>query len=582
LSFFAGRVGVIWFSMIFAPLAFVSSIVPELAGKLKQLGWDTWLSTFMKACFNAPIFFFFMYLIVNLVGGPNGGVLSGILGAWNNPSLIAFFVGIMLPTMILIGLLMQAKKIAEDMAGEFGAAFAGVVAAGTGLAAMAVTGGAAALGSRTIGAAASNIAKNDHLKGVASGAIPAGKFEKWRAQKTLSAANSLKSSSFDLRQTQGGNALSKITGVNMNMGAGLVSGVTGFAAGVTGIDGLKRDLSTGARAGGYDAEVARRVEETNKRSEMFAGGFDEKAYRDQEVKIKERETGISDQEDVVSKKEDEVAKIKAEAAAEPNTKKKNALNKDAATKQIELNGEKDALRKMKKGSGDKVVEEVDPKTGKPTKTRDLKPSDVGKALHVLKGDGKEQKNWIVDRFEFADSVSLNTMNKNLENIKKARMKQYHLSLMEGSGRKVHGTTHDELGNIKDLGHMAHETYGEGVSRYWGNVKNDFAKNAAKGLTAGLATSVVAGPLAGAITAGFVTLAGSLKGSMALVGTDTEHDVAHHATSSEPHKHQHYTDTYKSPSAGLFEMFKGLGSSPSGGGGGHGGGGDHGGGGGGHH
>ena len=54
-AFFAGRIGVIWLSMIFAPLAFVSSIVPGLDKNLKQLGWHSWLSSFMAACFKAPV-----------------------------------------------------------------------------------------------------------------------------------------------------------------------------------------------------------------------------------------------------------------------------------------------------------------------------------------------------------------------------------------------------------------------------------------------------------------------------------------------------------------------------------------------
>ena len=166
-AFFAGRIGVLWISMIFAPLAFVTSIVPELDSKFEQLGWSKWLSSFIGACFRAPIFFFLMYLIVNLVHGVNGGAgLADVVKAIMTPgtTFVMFMVGLLLPMLILIGLIREAKNIAEKMAGEFGGAFTAMLAAGVGIAAVAATGGAALAGrgaSGIVSLAGNNAAQKD-------------------------------------------------------------------------------------------------------------------------------------------------------------------------------------------------------------------------------------------------------------------------------------------------------------------------------------------------------------------------------------------------------------------------------------
>ncbi len=560
-AFFAGRIGVIWFSMIFAPLAFVTSIVPGLEKNLKQLGWHQWLSGFMKACFNAPIFFFFLYLIVNLVGGGDKGLMGTTIAAVTNANSgnwVTFLVAILLPTMIVVGLLMAAKKIAEDMAGEFGAAFAGIVAAGAGLGAMAITGGAAALGARTIGGMANRVANDDKLKGIASGQIPSTKWEKFKAQGQLLAADKLKRSSFDVRQTSLGNGLSKATGVNMNMGAGALKSVTGA------------DFSTGARAGGYDAHVEREKVEMERKAKIFGSGYDKKQYDEEKKKIEAKETDISNQEDKISRKQEEIEKLKAQERALPKnkTKEKAKINADVAAKQSEVNTDKQKLREMKKGSGEKVITGKDAK-GNPT-TRALTKEDEGKSLEVLKADGTSSVRKVTLE-EVESSRGLDKMQKNLENIKVARMKEYHHNLMKGTGLGITGMKRDELGNIKDLGEMDHDhSSNDRWSRAYRNMGNDIKTGLKAGLAAGLAGAVVGGPATigiGVLAGGLAAVASQVRHlPQALNLGDVQHDAVHHAISTEKHDHAHPKDTYKGPSAGFFDAFTKVGSGGGGGGG----------------
>jgi hypothetical protein len=244
---------------------------------------------------------------------------------------------------------------------------------------------------------------------------------------------------------------------------------------------------------------------------------------------------------------------------------------DIAAKQVKLNGEKEKLRTLRKGSGEKVVTGVDPTTGKPT-TRAMSSADIGKKLKLIKSDGTIVNDVEVNQNMFDGSRGLDKMQKNLENIKVARMKEYHHSLMKNTGIEVKGATRDELGNFKDIGHMAHETTKETGRRIGREFARNWKQNLGKGLAAGAAGAFVAGPFgaAGGFFAG--SLGNSLKEIVLPQIGNLDHDVAHHVTSTEKHDHEHYKDTYKSPSSDFFGIFKGLGSSGGGGeshgGGGH--------------
>ncbi len=111
--FFVGRVISLWFSMIFAPLAFISYAVPF---KIPEYGHTEWWSGLFKAAFMAPLFVFFLY-ITALFGGTLGAIPGDIANAddW-----FMSVVGELVPFILIFGLLKAAQKIAKEYSGKFG------------------------------------------------------------------------------------------------------------------------------------------------------------------------------------------------------------------------------------------------------------------------------------------------------------------------------------------------------------------------------------------------------------------------------------------------------------------------------
>lgn len=135
---FVARVIGLWFAMIFVPFAFLSYTVPSLQG-VKMIGWKSWWSDTLGMCFLAPIFMFFLYLI--LVFLEKG--FTSLLGANSGPNMV---LNIILPFAFIMIMLMMAKKLAKDYSGSMGQSITGAVAAAGGLAL-----GGAALGAAFVG-----------------------------------------------------------------------------------------------------------------------------------------------------------------------------------------------------------------------------------------------------------------------------------------------------------------------------------------------------------------------------------------------------------------------------------------------
>lgn len=543
-AFFAGRIGVIWFSMIFAPLAFVTYIVPSLQGPLKQLGWTQWLSTFMSACFKAPVFFFFMYLIVNLTGGSasNPGILGTIMGAVSGDAgWVGFIVGIMLPAMILLGLLREAKSIAESMAGEFGGAFAGIVAAGAGMIAMGATGGAAIAGRSVIGAAAQRISSpqssfGNKMRDFAS----TNKFGSGFARLGVRSTEAAKKSSFDLRNTGIANGLSKATGVDMNIGAKIP--LAGMAL---------QSLSTENTAGGFEGKMMRQAEKDRK----FADSLGMDKNKDAAIggTIREREKDISKQEDTVDELKGLVQAAKASGGTlatytDPVTGT-TLTNVSQADIQDSLNHETTRLRTLKKG-GDKnnpahvwsAADAANPNTKKADGTK-VTTADVGQ----LK----------------TNFIGLEALKKAQETNKRARANEYYNGrLLKSSGdfdhaNGGHSEERDALGNITKLAH------GNGKVAMKGFLKNlgkDFAAGAAAGAVGG---GLVAGPVGAALGAAGFGAARALRNLVLEESVGNFRYETAHLASDASHAIHRGQSSYKSPTSGFTDMFKG-----SGGGGGH--------------
>lgn len=145
------------FALILAPFAFVSYFIPGMKS-LAYVGWDEWLKEVIKWSFMAPLFAFFLYIIIKM------GEVANLGSAKDAPVGFMKVFLIILPFAFMIALLLFAKKITVKLAGEGGALVnnigkvVGGAALGVGL------GAAAGLGRSTIGKAGSLIENSEWVK----------------------------------------------------------------------------------------------------------------------------------------------------------------------------------------------------------------------------------------------------------------------------------------------------------------------------------------------------------------------------------------------------------------------------------
>ncbi len=120
---FVSRVIGLWVAMIIAPLAFLTYAVPSLKGA-KMIGWEKWWPDTIKLAFLAPVFIFFMFIVLKF--------LETGLGMFGNSDKdgLSFVIATIIPFAFIMILLMKAKSIAGDMSGELGQKITGAVAAG--------------------------------------------------------------------------------------------------------------------------------------------------------------------------------------------------------------------------------------------------------------------------------------------------------------------------------------------------------------------------------------------------------------------------------------------------------------------
>lgn len=551
-AFFAGRIGVIWFSMIFAPLAFVSSIVPSLDKNLKQLGWHNWLSGFMKACFNAPIFFFFLYMITNLVGNGDGGLLQTTVAAVTSAgnggltNWITFLVAILLPAMIVVGLLIAAKGIAEEMAGQFGAAFAGIVAAGTGLVAMGVTGGAAVGMSKAAGFVGNKLQNSERFQKMATNG---NMFTKAIGLNAVRLGKTMQTSSFDVRQTGLGNAISKATGVNMNTGSGLLKAAS-FG---------RFEFSTAETAGGREGREAREKEQLEKDSKLF--GKNSGAIN-----------AINEERDFLEE-------------GDPRAKKKDKNGNEVDVPEVEAMSAGALKERVKKDKEE--IEDLDGKIAsmKGSMTPDQLANNsayqnlLNKRENIRK-DARVYQNETTRREE--RKTKLETLEKQAENDGPNR---FLLSRMKTSGYEVHGTKTEKIYGpsgkqyeiITKLGHV--DFNAPNVRQKWKNAGAALGKDLLRAAAVTAGGFVFGGP-AGAVVAGTYAFAGFgatgvTGGLAALLTKDSEArgiDAAtHHHGDDKGHGHgRGFKDGYNGPSnnflSGLFSTPKGGGHDDHGSGG----------------
>ncbi len=130
---FVGRIIGLWFAMIVAPLAFLSYTVPNMRD-MEFVGWKKWWPETLKLAFLAPIFMFFMYLMIMFL--ENGFKVIEKASAGPNWALET-----MIPFIFIMVFLLMAKKVAKGLSGTIGQTITKGVA----------TTGALALGGAAIG-----------------------------------------------------------------------------------------------------------------------------------------------------------------------------------------------------------------------------------------------------------------------------------------------------------------------------------------------------------------------------------------------------------------------------------------------
>lgn len=237
--FFVGRVAGLWMAMIFSPLAFVSHAMPF---PIPEFGFQKWLSSLMKLAFMAPIFAFFLYVII-LFGNFLGEIQYDI---GNSTNWLDKLMKTIIPFVLIFILLRQAKKLAKDYSGEMGEAFSKAGAAVGGLALGAAAGGAAIFGTRVVGKYAANRvsgAAGERLRERATKKGVSG----WVAKQQLKALNYGSKANYDLRQSKLGEQINK-QGLNTNTAS---------------------YVGLGVQKGGYQGIIDRKADKLEKEKELY-------------------------------------------------------------------------------------------------------------------------------------------------------------------------------------------------------------------------------------------------------------------------------------------------------------------------
>ncbi|MFH1366199.1 MAG: hypothetical protein ABIG99_02330 [Patescibacteria group bacterium] len=196
---FLGRLIELWVLIIAAPFAFMSSTIPQLSG-IERWGWEAWLKRLLTAAFMAPIFMFLLYLIFLLI---KADIFKNIIAPG---SMIQNILNVVLPALVIMTLLLKAKKFAVEGSGKYTEDVMKYGKMAGGLALGAAAGGTAMLGTRVIGggggATASWLAKK---------AGPG-----WTADRLKDISTFAQKSSFDVRGVKiAGQSLGSVTGLKV-------------------------------------------------------------------------------------------------------------------------------------------------------------------------------------------------------------------------------------------------------------------------------------------------------------------------------------------------------------------------------
>jgi hypothetical protein len=267
---FIGRVVSLWIAMIFAPFAFLSYAVPsdKIPFNHKQ-----WWKDLLESAFMAPIFLFFLYIIILFIKLGRDAAIS--YGSNTSPDTMIKIMGVIIPFAIIFLMLTRAKKLAVSFSGELGAMLSKIGGMATSFVGGGVVGfaaGALAKGGRaTIGRAGSALANSAGVKNLASSkwAIP-----KFFGNKLMDAGKATSKASFDARGLSVAGKTLASTGLKVGQG----------------------------KKGGFEQTKKEQIEKRQKRAQELEVGYGEKE-RKALVQLE------SNKQDVLSKLSGEIDKL---------------------------------------------------------------------------------------------------------------------------------------------------------------------------------------------------------------------------------------------------------------------------------
>lgn len=207
---FAGRLIAFWFLMIVSPFAFISTALP------KGNKFHDWLDTLLGQAFVAPVFLFFVYIIMMVISSGNG-ILGGftLTGSW-----FKALIGPVIVATLLVLALQKALEFAEEMAGSFGKLGSGMVSAAMGLA---ISGGAGIVRSQIGGEAAYRLKKGLRTPEELEKMKPE---EREKYEKARARLQSITRMSFDPRNIGGKDSI-----FGEKVGGGIAKGISAFGLG---------------------------------------------------------------------------------------------------------------------------------------------------------------------------------------------------------------------------------------------------------------------------------------------------------------------------------------------------------------
>lgn len=302
---FIGRVVTLWIVMIFSPIAFMSYALPF---NIPGFGHSKWWDELSKSAFLAPIFVFFLYIIILFGGFLKDLDYSGDAGNWYEKLL-----PVIIPFAIIYILLTKAKDLAVEYSGDMGKSVTSAIQTAGGLALGVASAGTAYLGTRAIGGfASSQMAKRgEDLREQAKKKGLAG----LSARMQLKTFDKATKGSFDFRQSAPGKFVQKQSGMDFSASS---------------IGAVPKD-------GGFKGAQKRRAEEIEKEKEIYKTTMsddDVKLWSQKRLKqYNEQKEGALNQEEFEKeyiKKHGEIPRLYS-SAQELNTTRMEAFKNNLST-----------------------------------------------------------------------------------------------------------------------------------------------------------------------------------------------------------------------------------------------------------